>query len=121
MDIAKKVIQQAAYFLQVCVGQNAGAEAAIHAMCDLFQEDETEAVLLIDADNAFNSINRKTMLHKIPIKFPILSTFVSNCYLVPAQLFILGNKDIKSKKGTTQGHTTAMTAYALGVTLINLI
>ena len=40
---------------------------------------------------------------------------MSNCYLVPARLFILGNKDIKSKEGTTQGDQTAMAAYALGV------
>ena len=56
------------------------------------------------------------MLHNISITCPILSTFVSNCYLVPAQLFILGNKEIKSKEATTQGDPTAMAAYALGVT-----
>lgn len=116
MDIAKKDIQQAAYFLQVCAGQNAGAEAAIHAMCDLFQQDETEAVLLIDADNAFNSINRKTMLHNISITCSILSTFVSNCYLVPARPFILGDKEIKCKEGITQGDPTVMAVYVLGMT-----
>ena len=84
MDIAKKDVQQAAGFLQVCVGQDAGAEAAIHAMYDLFQQDETEAVLSVDAENAFNSINRKAMLHNMSITCPILSTFVSNCYLFPA-------------------------------------
>ena len=116
MDIAKTNVQQAAGSLQVCVGQDVGAEAAIHAMSDLFQEDETEAVLLVDAENAFNSINKKAMLHNISIICPILSTFVSNCYLVPARLFILGNKEIKSKEGTTQGDPMAMAAYALGVT-----
>ena len=115
MDIAKKDVQQAAGSLQVCAGQDAGAEAAIHAMYDLFQQDETEAVLLVDTENAFNSINRKSMLHNISITCPILSTFVSNCYLVPARLFILGNKEIKSKEGTTQGDPTTMAAYALGV------
>ena len=37
MDIAKKDVQQTAGSLQVCAGQDAGAEAAIHAMYDLFQ------------------------------------------------------------------------------------
>ena len=85
-------------------------------MYDLFQQDETEVVLLVDAENAFISINRKAMLHNISITCPILSTFVSNCYLVPARLFILGNKEIKSKEGTTQGDPTVIAAYALGVT-----
>ena len=116
MDIAKKGVQQVAGSLQVCAGQDAGAEAAIHAMYDLFQQDETEAVLLVDAENAFNSTNRKAMPHNISITCPILSTFVSNRYLVPAQLFILGNEEIKSTEGTTQGDPTAMGAYALGVT-----
>ena len=116
MDIVKRYVQQAAGSLQVCAGQDADAEAAIHGMYDLFQQDETEAVLLVDAENALNSINRKAMLHNISITCSILSTFVSNCYLVPALFFILGNKKIKSKEGTTQGDPMAMAAYALGVT-----
>ena len=42
------------------------------------------------------------MLRNISIACPILSTFVSSCYLVLAQLFILGSKEIKSREGTTQ-------------------
>ena len=34
----------------------------------------------------------------------------------PARLFIVGNHEIKSRGGTTQGDPTAMGAYALGVT-----
>ena len=116
MDTAKKDVQQAAGSLQVCAGQDAGAEASIHAMYDSFQQDETKAVLLVDAENALNSINRKAMLHNISITCPILSTLVSDCCLVPARVFILGNKEIKSKEGTTQFDSTAMVVYALGVT-----
>ena len=32
--------------------------------------------------------------------------------------FILENKEVRSKKGTTQGDPTAMVAYTLGVTLL---
>ena len=52
---------------QVCAGKEAGSEAAIHAIYDFYQQDETETVLPVDADNAFSSINRKAMLHKISI------------------------------------------------------
>ena len=66
--------------------------------------------------NGFNSINRKTMLHNIFITCPIISTFISNCYLVPARRFVIGNKKRESKEGTPQGDPTAMGAYSLGVT-----
>ena len=84
MDIATKGVQQAAGSLQVCAGQDVSAEAAIHAMYNLFQQEETEAILLVDLENVFNSINRKAMLHNISITCPILSSFVSSCYIVPA-------------------------------------
>lgn len=43
--------------LQLCAGQDAGNEAAIHAVYKMFNEEDTEAVLMVDASNAFNSIN----------------------------------------------------------------
>ena len=51
--------------LQVCAGLEGGAEAAIHAVHDIFKDHTTEAVLLIDAENAFNETNRNTRLHNI--------------------------------------------------------
>ena len=33
-----------------------------HAACDMFTEDETEAILMVDASNTFNSINRDAFL-----------------------------------------------------------
>ena len=43
--------------LQMCGGQQAGVEAAIHAMHDICNRDDCEAMLLVDATNAFNSLN----------------------------------------------------------------
>ena len=58
----KEELKQAAGPLQVCAGFGGGAEAAIHAMNDIFQKDKTDGVLLIDASNAFNQMNRSTAL-----------------------------------------------------------
>ena len=44
--------------LQVCAGHKSESEAAINAMREIFEANETDAALLIDASNAFNSLNR---------------------------------------------------------------
>ena len=116
MHISKDSVSEAEGSLQLCAGQESGAEAAIHAMHDIFADNDTEAVLLIDAENAFNSINRKVMLHNISVLCPIISIYITNCYSSPARLFITGGGEIKSLEGTTQGDPTAMAAYALAVT-----
>ncbi|MCG8624218.1 MAG: hypothetical protein MJE68_19765, partial [Proteobacteria bacterium] len=58
-------IQEAAGPLQVCAGHLSGCEAAVHAMHEVFQAPSTEGVILVDASNAFNSLNRETVLRNI--------------------------------------------------------
>ena len=58
-----KDIEEAAGPLQVCAGQDGGCEAAVHAMRAIFQDADTEGCLLVDASNAFNSLNRRAALH----------------------------------------------------------
>ena len=50
--------KEAAGPIQVCAGHGSGAEAAIHAMQQIWDEENTEGVLLIDASYAFNALNR---------------------------------------------------------------
>ena len=78
--LLKKDILQAAGSLQLCGGQVAGSKAAIHGMHDIFNDYRTEDILLIDAENAFNSINRKVvMLHNLKFVCPVIVTYISNC------------------------------------------
>ena len=116
VSVVKKEVISSTVSLQVCAGQEAGSEAAIHAVEKIFKEESTEAVLLVDAANAFNSINRKVFLHNISILCPAISTFVTNCYTTPAQLFVIGGIEIRSNEGTTQGDPVAMAIYAIGIT-----
>ena len=51
----------------MCAGHSADAEAAIHAMGEDYTEEETDRILLIDARNAFNMMNRVVALHNIQI------------------------------------------------------
>ena len=79
---------------------------------------DRDTVLLIDAENAFNSINRKIMLHNLKFICPIIATYIINCYATPSRLFIVNGGEILTSEGTTQGDPTAMGAYALGILLL---
>ena len=70
-----KEVVSSAGSLQVCTGQDIGSKAAIHAMEEIFKEESIELVLLVDATNAFNSINRKIFLHSTSMLSPAVSTF----------------------------------------------
>ncbi|KAG1714378.1 Protein lifeguard 1 [Nymphon striatum] len=113
--ILKKDLQTTAGGLQLCVGQEGGAEAAIHGMRDIFQDDETEGLIQVDADNAFNTINRSVLLHNINFLCPEISIYVHNCYIKPSRLFVTGGMEITSSEGTTQGDPIAMPLYAIGI------
>ena len=99
--------------LQVCAGQVAGCEAAIHVMRNLYCDDRSEVVHLVDTSNAFNSVNRQAALHNISILCPALSMILHNTYGAPIRLFVTGQGEISSCEGTTQGDPLAMSMYAL--------
>ena len=111
----KKDIKRAAGVTQLCAGQEGGAEAAIHAMLEIFELDDTDAVLLVDAKNAFNTLNRRAALHNIRTICPPFATILINWYRAPARLFVAGGMELASREGTTQGCPLAMQMYALGV------
>ena len=98
--------------LQTCAGLKAGIEASIHAMRCIYEEEETEAVLLVDAENAFNNLNRRAALHNIKHLCPNFYRYLHNTYQLPAKLIINGqnglNDELKSEEGSTQGDVTAI-------------
>ena len=93
-----------------------GCEVGVHAVVDMFNDEDTEGIIQVDASNAFNSINRQILLHNAKIICPQFATYIYNSYCVPARLFIVGGKEIKSSEGTTQGDPIAMAAYGIGLT-----
>ena len=76
---------------------------------------ESHGLLQIEASNAFNSINRAVTMHNIKVLYPEFATYVINCYVRPARLFITGGKELASDEGTTQGYPVAMGMYAIGI------
>ena len=108
-------IQQAAGPLQVCAGHLSGCEAAVHSMHRVFQSSISEGVILVDACNAFNSLNRETALRNIQHLSPPLAKILINTYRDNIQLFIDGDT-LLSQEGTTQGDPLAMAMYAIAIT-----
>ena len=108
-------IQQAAGPLQMCAGHLSGCEAAVHLIHNVFQSSISEGVILVDACNAFNSINRETALRNIQHLCPPIAKILINTYCEDIQLFIDG-ATILSQEGTTQGDPLAMAMYAIAIT-----
>ena len=110
--VTKQDIQEAAGSRQLCGGQIAGIEAAVHSVQREFRSEDVEAVLLVDASNAFNSLNREAALHNVQYICPSLATALINTYRAPTELFVDGIT-LSSEEGTTQGDPFAMPFYAL--------
>ena len=113
----KSDIQEAAGANQLCGGQITDVEAAVHAVRQLFNSDDNEGILLVDASNAFNSLNRANALANISSQCPPFSTVLVNLYRESSELF-LGQNTLPSQEGTTQGDPLAMPFYALATRLL---
>ena len=118
IGIIKDDIIEAVGPLQTCSGLKGGIEAAIHAMRRTFESNNTEAMLLVDAENAFNKLNRKVALQNIKQSCPPFYQYLSNTYQTPSKLIIQGNNSYEtlfSEEGCTQGDVTSMGLYGLGI------
>ena len=113
LRVTRDDILKAVGILQLCAGQEAACEARVHAMRSLFEDDGVEAMLLVDASNAFNSLNREAAIRNVRVYCPILAPMLTNTYRTPSRLFIDGDH-ILSQEGTTQGDPLAMAMYAIG-------
>ena len=120
--VVKKDIQEAAGPLQMATVLQSGAEAAIHYMKVISDNEQTDAVILVDASNAFNSMNRNTALHNIQILCSQFSSILINRYRLLVRMIVFGSKEIVSNEGTTQDDNLTMSFYALGtITLLNYL
>ena len=69
-------------------------------------------MLLVDAVNAFNNLNRQVALHNIRYICPAVATLLINCYRSHSSLFV-GGTEMLFQEGTTQRDPLAMTKFGL--------
>ena len=65
MSIVKDDVTKTVGNLQLCGGQDAGCEATVHSVHDIFGTNKTEPALLADDESVFSSINRQVFYHNI--------------------------------------------------------
>ena len=114
IGLCKTAAKESAGIKQLAAGHRSGCEAAVHGLREHFESPETEAVILLDAENAFNSMNRKLAVHNIKYMCPEVAQFLANSYQAPSKLRV-GEVTIMSEEGWTQGDVGAMTYYAMGL------
>ena len=118
-SVLRKDTQDAAGVLQTCSGTSCAIEAAIHATRKAFESDESEAVLLVDATNAFNCLNRSAAIHNIRQLCPPLHQYLENTYRAAPDLVINNSEGedvyLKSSEGATQGDVAAMQMYGISI------
>ena len=73
-----------------------------------------DAILLIDAENAFNSLNREIALKNVENPSPALHHSLANSYKHPSNQFV-NNTVLTVTEGTTQGDRLALAIYGIGV------
>ena len=102
----KQVVNEMAELLalrQLGYGVPGGSEVAVHAaQCFLSNVDTCQAMVKLDFENAFNSVQRDHMLEAVQSLCPSLYTFVHSAYAAPSNLF-WGDRIISSAEGVQQG------------------
>ena len=111
--IARQNLQCTADSSQLCAGQIGGCEAVVHVMEHFFALLSVDGVLLVDATNAFNELNRQVTLRNVEAIYPVLAPILTNTYRQDAPHFT-GGSTIFSSERTTQGDPLIMAMYAIG-------
>ena len=84
-------------------------------MSQVFVEERTDGILLIDASNAFNQMNRSAALHNIQVTCKEMSLYIINTYRSRSKLlFALEVKDIFTggyDAGGSRGYSLVLGQY----------
>ncbi|XP_063389112.1 uncharacterized protein LOC134674887 [Cydia fagiglandana] len=101
---------------QMGFGTVLGCEAAIHATRHYAVERHAsgDVIIKIDIKNAFNTVERDTILKEVLEKTPSLYPFIYQCYASPSNLFYTGDV-IRSQVGAQQGDPLGPLIFCLAI------
>ncbi|GKE54220.1 putative reverse transcriptase domain-containing protein [Tanacetum coccineum] len=97
------------------VGVPSGVEAVLHGanrFLNKFHSDGSLAMLTVDFSNAFNLVDRTTLLHEVRTRCPSISLWVDFLYGQSARLYV-GDDHIWSTTGVQQGDPLGPLLFAL--------
>jgi hypothetical protein len=115
-SVRKEAIE---YFgtIQLGVGRSNGAEAIVHAATYIFNAlEESDTVLFkVDLSNAFNNVDRNTVLQQTLAVFPSLAHWVQYSYGESPYLFLGSQEIIRSSVGVQQGDPLGPLLFCLAL------
>ena len=100
--------------VQLGFGSKGGCEAAVHALRTFLNQQEEKILLKVDIKNAFNSVDRGSLLSQIKHKIPGTYKFLWQCYSKPSKLFFK-DKLINSATGCQQGDPLGPAIFSLAI------
>lgn len=100
--------------LQLGFGSQGGCEAAVHALRTFLTNEGCEVLLKVDIKNAFNSLDRNTLLTQVKNKIPFIYNFIWQCYGKPSKL-IYKNNLLSSEVGCQQGDPLGPAIFSLAI------
>ena len=90
----------------------------MHSLTKKFEESYTEALLLLEAENIFKSLNRELAMKNCQLQCPHLYHPIYNSYSKASALFV-NQKKLLSREDKTQGDPLAMTEYGIKILPVN--
>ena len=88
MQVTGEKVQEAVGSLQLCAGHPLGVESAVHSMRAFLEEDDSDGILLMNVDNAFNRLNRNVALWNIQYMCPAMKHILNNFYRSSSRIFM---------------------------------
>lgn len=100
--------------VQLGFGVKGGCEAAVHALRTYLKEGQCEVLLKVDVKNAFNSVNRDTLLAEVKSNTPEIYNYLLHCYADPTKLMYRSN-ELSSEVGCQQGDPLGPAIFSLAI------
>ncbi|CAK1587163.1 unnamed protein product [Parnassius mnemosyne] len=100
--------------VQLGFGVKGGCEAAVHALRSFLTYGQPDVLLKIDVKNAFNSVNRDTLLTEIKQHIPEIYNYLLLSYADPTKLLYRSN-ELSSEVGCQQGDPLGPAIFSLAI------